>query len=115
MRSPSPRVVKDLVDIYPAVSGPDIDGQPQYLYPTPSYLQQLASVQYIDTGEVEELNRVSQVNRYDVIFRSDVMTTPRDKIVWVERGVTHNLIVQANPPSEAGRGSAFIVRAWEYL
>jgi hypothetical protein len=117
LRSPSPRVLKNRVSLFAAIGGPDIDGGPQYVYsPVPTISNQPASVQYIDAGEVvDELNRVSQVNFYKIIFAVNVKRKPRDKIVWVESGVTHNLIVQANPPSEAGRDSAFIVRAQEYL
>jgi hypothetical protein len=116
VRGPSPRIVKDRISIYPALSGPDIDGGPQYVYsPTPSVSGVPASVQYVETGEVEDLNRVSQVNWYKVVFTSQSSPNLRDKIVWVEQGVTHNLIIAAIPPSEAGRGSCFIVRAHEYL
>ena len=116
MRSPSARVLINCVDIYRAVSGPDADGGPQYVYPpAPSLAQQSCSVQYVDTGEeVDELDRVSKVNWYHLIFVNNPHTRPRDKIVWNEQGAIHTMFVESNPPSEAGRGSAFFVRTKEY-
>jgi hypothetical protein len=121
MRGPSAKILSqagggNLVSIYPAIGGPDIDGGPQYIYaPAPSMWDVPASCQFTDTGEVEDLGRVSQVNWFKVVFGFNPKTKPRDKIVWIERGTIHNLIVWANPPSEAGRGSAFILRCHEYI
>ncbi len=116
MRSPSARVLINCVDLYRASRGPDADGGPQFLYnASPDLAGQAASVQYVDTGEeVDELDRVSKVNWYHVIFSNNPQAKPRDKIVWKEGNLTHTMFVESNPPSEAGRASAWIVRAKEY-
>ena len=118
MRPPSSRVLKNRVNIYRKTGGPDVDGGPQYVYPsTPSLANVAASVQYTDTGEeLEENDRVSKVNIYQVIFgRCNPALRPRDKIIWIEGNLIHTMYVLANPPSEAGRGSTFIVRCKEYV
>jgi len=40
---------------------------------------------------------------------------PRDKVVWTDPDPDRVLYVQSNPPSEAGRDAAFVVRCVEKI
>jgi hypothetical protein len=121
MRGMSSRITgENCITIYKPLSGPDIDGGPQYLpSPTPTISNASCSVQYTDTGEIVEgpegLQRVSMVNWYKVFVDFNPQASPRWIGYWREGSVTHTLIIAANPPSEAGRGSTFVLRAHEYL
>jgi hypothetical protein len=111
---------QNTISIYRNISGPDVDGGPQYAYAsTPTYANVPASVQYFDTVEDEAgsegLERVSQINRYKILLNFNPNVSPRDQIIWVENGVTHTMVVVANPPSEAGRGNPFMIRAHEFI
>lgn len=109
MRSPSSRVLINVVNIFRSLSGPDAEGGVQYQYagiPTNSNVQ--CTVQPAGVSEVVDgQNRVTQLNNWVVMFSLPQMASPRDKIVWVDAlGVTRNLIIEATT-DEAGRGSAF--------
>ena len=115
MRSPSPRVLINAVDIYPAIIGQDAEGAPTYTYAGAAARRDVpCSVQYLGTGEdVATFGRVTVVNLYDVMFGADPGLAPRTRLIWRGEGRARTLFVQASPPSEAGRGSAWVVRAVE--
>lgn len=88
----------DLVDIYHGTNSRDASGSPQIPYPeNPSCLQVPCSVQF-DTIEevVDEQNRVTQFNRYNVMFGTNPSVKARDLVVWTDRGgVTHRAFVRS--------------------
>ena len=120
MRKPSPRVRKNRVDIYTNVSGPDAGGGVQFTFSTtPTASQVPCSLQFRGVEEVVldwKQDRISQVNTYWVMFASQQALSPRDKLIWVDSlGVQRTLFVNVSNTDEAGRHSAFIVKAIELL
>jgi hypothetical protein len=115
--SPSGMILVNTVNIYRNTSAQDADGGPQFTYPAaPSLAGQSCSVQYQDTGVDEQtFGRLTVVNIYHVMFRFDPKLKPRDRIVWTDPSPARTLFVESNPPSEAGRRSAFVVRAVERI
>ncbi len=115
MRSPSSRILINRVDVYRNISAQDAAGGPQFTYPAaPSLLGLACSVQYRDTGLDEQtFGRLTVVNIYHIIFAIDPKLKPRDKVVWRDADPVRTLFVESNPPSEAGRRAAFVVRAVE--
>lgn len=117
MRAPSARCLPNLVDVYPATPGQDASGGIQYTYPLSSLRGVPCSVQGQGAGEeVDEHGRITPVNVYHVIFgANDPGLTSRDKLVQTDVSPARTLYVQGNSPSEAGRGSVFLLRAIERL
>lgn len=117
MRSPSARVLRNTADLYLAIEGQDASGGVTYTYPgVPTQSSVRCSVQYTDTGlDPERLERLTVVNIYHVMFATDYKLGPRDKIVWRDTQPNRTLFVESSPPSEAGRGGTFVVRAVEKL
>jgi hypothetical protein len=115
MRKPSARILTNRCDIYRNTSAQDADGGPQFTYPAvPSLAGQACSVQYRDTGLDEQtFGRLTVVNIYHIIFAIDPKLKPRDRVVWTDPSPNRTLFVESNPPSEAGRRAAFVVRAVE--
>ena len=115
MRSPSARILINTVDIYAATSAPDADGGPQWTYPSvPTSAGVRCSVQYRGIAlDSEDTKRLTQVAEYHIIFGSDPGLSPRDKVIQTDISPTRTLFVEANPPSEAGRGAAWVVRCVE--
>lgn len=115
MRRPSSRVLRNRVNIYVGVSGQDSELAPTFSYPAvPTYSNVACSVQYTDTGlDPEALKRLTMVSLYDVMFAADPHLKPRDKLVWLDTTPNRTLQVESCPPSEAGRGSAWVVRCIE--
>ena len=120
MRSPSARVLINTVNIFVAPPGRDNDGGAQFPYPpTPTYANISCSVQPIDFDEIiDDQNRLTQIYGYKIIFSADpppTGLTPRDLIVWVDSlNITHNLFFAAQRDN-AGRNSAYTIRAVERI
>lgn len=115
MRSPSARVLRNRVDHYAASEGQDSSAGVVYSYPTAPTASGLAcSVQY-RRAELDEttFDRPTVVNVYHVLFGADPGASPRDILAWSEGGIARTLYVQVNPPSEAGRGAASVIRCVE--
>jgi len=120
MRSPSPRVRINRVDIYPGIKGQDADAGVKYTYAeTPAISQVSCSVQFLGIEEIIlewGQDRVSQVNTFQLIFSSPQGLSPRDKIIWGDSsGNARTMFVTGDKSDEAGRGSTFIVKAIELL
>ena len=116
MLSPSSMVLINRCDIYPAVTGRDVDGGTAYTYPTRTGASVPCSIQAQGVIEVvDDQQRVTQLNEYKVMFANQQDVSPRDKLVYVDAGgVTRELFVEAQR-DEAGRGAAFTVRATERI
>lgn len=116
MRSPSARCLPNLVDAYPASATQDHSGGVQYVYAAATLRGVPCSVQGKGAGEeVDEHGRITPVNMYHVLFATDPGLTSRDKLVQTDVTPSRTLFVQGNTPSEAGRGSVFVLRAVERL
>jgi len=117
MMTPSAMVLINCIDIYPAVGSQDaVYGYAPSYAQTPSQKGIACSVQYTGVQEVvTELDRITQVDTYTIIFGINPGVKPRDKIVWTEGGITRTLVVQGNPPSEAGRGGPWTIRCIEKI
>ncbi len=117
MRSPSSRVLINRVDLYVGANARDPDGgftQINTLIPTSSDMA--CSVQYTGTQEtIDAQNRITNQNVYMIMFGQPVVLTPRDLIVWNDGTTQRMLFTQGVPPSEAGRGGAFTIRAVERI
>ncbi len=117
MNAPSSWVLANAVNLYSAASTQDAVGGFVPVYPlVPTQADIPASVQYTGTEQqVDEQGRITTVNVYMIFFGAVVPLKPRDLITWADGSVTRSLFVQTIPPSEAGRGGAFTVRAIEKL
>ncbi len=116
MRSPSARCLVNTVDLYPASPTQDRSGGLQYDYPGLTRRGMPCSVQGKGPGEeVDEAGRITPVNTYHVIFATDPGLTSRDKLIQTDVTPNRTLFVQGNSPSEAGRGSTFVLVAVERL
>jgi hypothetical protein len=122
MRSPSSRVLRNRVDIYPAISGQDTAGAYVPTYASiPAQAQRPCSVQQQDVEEIVEIGpggqqRLTRVRNYKVMFGSpDPNVRPRARLVWIDdSGVLRYLIVQVTKDN-AGRGATFTVHATERI
>ncbi len=117
MRKPSARVLRNRVAHYPQTPGQDADGGYQPTYGSASEVDVPCSVQYRGTAEmVDDQMRVSVVNEYHIIYAFSPGLSPRDKVVWADdTGLIRTFFVQSNPPSEAGRDSAVVLRCIERI
>jgi hypothetical protein len=119
MRSPSIRVRKNSVDIYNALPSPQADGVggPVWTYPpTPSCRGVRCTAQAGSIAEVvDDQDRVTRVIEWKMMFASQQVIKPRDKIIYVDAGcVTHTIYVEIQR-DEAGRGGAFTVHLIERI
>lgn len=119
-RTPSSRILKNRVNIWPGLKGPDGEGGPQYVYATAPQVQDVpCSVQYKGSEEVLAIadgqERITVRNVYHIMFGQPQNFSPRSKVVQTDITPNRTLYVQAAPPSEAGRGQAFVMRAIEIL
>ncbi len=110
MRSPSARVLKDVVNIFVAPPGRDTDGGATFPYPgLPTFANVPCTCQPFETTEVEDQDRFTQYTRWRAMFAMPINLNPKDQIVFVDvKGVTHIITVDANR-DEASRGAAFSV------
>ena len=117
MRSPSSQVLANTANLYIAVSTQADGGFQQSLPAIPTFANVPCSVQYQDTAIVTDAqNRLTTVNTYWVLFGQNYNLSARDTIVWVDdSGVVHTLYTDGLPPSEAGRASAYSIRAVERI
>lgn len=115
MRSPSTRVLDNQVDLFVGTVARDADGGFAQATPLiPIGLGVPCSVQYVGVQEViDQQNRVTNANMYQIFFGYLIRINPLDVVVWVEDTITHTMYVQNVSPSEAGRGGCFVVRAIE--
>ena len=116
MLSPSSMVLINRCDIYPAVTGRDVDGGTTYTYPTRTGASVPCSIQAQGVLEIiDDQQRITQLGEYKIMFANQQAVKPRDKIVYVDPlGVMRELFVEAQR-DEAGRGAAFTVRATERI
>ncbi len=114
MRSPSAKVLLNLVNIFKAGPGRDTDGGVQYPYPTlPTLANVPCTAQATGSGEIEDQGRITKITEWKMIFGSYLGISPRDQMVWQDpQGVSHTAFAKADR-DEAGRGSAFTVFAEE--
>jgi hypothetical protein len=119
-RSPSQRILRNRCSVYQSLSGPDGEGGPQFPVGPVLATNVQCSVQYTGTEEIVEdmpggLARVSVRNVYKIMFGSYQNYPPRTQIVQTDIYPNRTLLVQAAPPSEAGRDQAYVMRCIEVL
>lgn len=104
------------MNIWDAVQTQDVDGGPQYTYPSVTRANVPASCQAGEVAElIDEQGRVTRMLEYKVVFAFNPGVTARDQITFTDSaGQSHILFAQATR-DEAGRGSTWIVRAIEKL
>lgn len=117
MRSPSARIIVNQVTVYTGALTQDADAAPQWSYAGPPKLEDVSCS--IQVGSYEEVfdqqERLCRVNSYTLFFTFNPGIVPRDLIVWVDTAnITHTLFVQ-QARDEAGRGTAFTVKAIERI
>lgn len=114
MRSPSGRVLKNVVDIYAGVASRGSEGEPVFTYPSLTRSQVPCSVQFTSADEViDDQQRLTVLNNYRIYFKAHPGISARDMILWRDRvGVVHTMYAQAFT-DEAGRGQVFKVMAVE--
>lgn len=110
-------ILINTVDLYVGANARDTDGGfAQITKSVPDVNDIPCTVQYTGTQEViDQQNRITNQNVYMIMFGAMVALSPRDVIVWQEGTLLHTLYVDGAPPSEAGRGGAFTVRALERI
>jgi hypothetical protein len=118
MLNPSPQILNCLVNIFIGTQAQDVEGALQGSYPaSPTMGNVPCSVQYQDAVVVAENDRITTINTYWILFGIPVIQSPRMMIVWVDKttGMSHTLFADGLPPSEAGRGGAYTIRAIEKI
>ncbi len=113
-RHPSPRVCRNLADLFRAIPGQDADGAASYSQ-VPNQTAIPCSFQPITTDEVvDEQGRVISYVKYDVIWPFGPTLNARDKLVWndTDSGIVHTAFVEGTQ-NEAGRGMAWLTTAVE--
>jgi len=87
----------------------------QFTYPTaPTYPQVPCTAQAQGFAEVvDDQQRITQIVEWKILLGTAIVVSPRDKLVFIDQadGI-HTMFVEASR-DEAGRGSAFTIRAVE--
>jgi hypothetical protein len=123
MLSPSPFVLANRVDVYPAL-GPtstaaqsDTIGGPLWIYAAiPTYFQVPCTAQAREFDEIiDAQERVTRIAYWKLMFANPLNVKPRDKIIYkTVRGYVHTLFVAAER-DEAGRDAAFTIKCVERI
>lgn len=114
MRSPSPRVLFNMVALYryaPTQDGDAGVGANPYVLLASAVP---CSVQPADSErEFDATGKVVELRRYDIVFAANPGLAANDMIAWTDAGgMTRNLFVSGSA-DQAGRGACFVVGAQE--
>jgi Tfp pilus assembly protein PilV len=113
--SPSGQILANLADLFRALPAKDAASAPQYQ--ERAYKQNVpCSIQPTDVELlIDDQNRITELQRYDVIFSQNPGLRPNDMIHYVDvLGMTRTIFVRATK-DEGGRGVCFTIKAIERL
>ena len=117
MRSPSSRVLSDVVDWYAGTTTQDADGAVQFSYPAiPTRKAIPCSAQAGDVEEVlDDQDRLTQMRTWKLFVANPTGAKARDKFTIIDgRGIAHTLLARVER-DEGGRGSTFVVHCVERI
>ena len=92
-------IMTDTVDVYSGTTGRDSAGGPDISYAlSPTIAGIRCSVQFDSIEEIiDEQNRVTQRNLYNVLFQENPGVKARDMFIWVDSGgVVHRLFARSS-------------------
>lgn len=116
MRSPSPRVLRNRVNIFVGAWSQDAQFAPQKPFSgIPTEANVPCSVQCVESRIEVIDDRLTTVNVYRLIFGARTPLTPRDLIQWTENSTVHSMFADGIKPSEAGRGGTYVINAIEKI
>lgn len=112
MRSPSSRILDQVIDYYNASPAQDVDGGVQFTYPLIPTLRSVpCSVQAekVDQFFDPEQQRLTQERYYKIILGQSIAPNPKDKFIYIDhQGVSHTIFAHVER-DDVGKGAVFVV------